>query len=240
MIIPSHLSHYCISFIYEFFFTKSRTIYIFEGDTMTYKTDDLPYAYDALEPYIDEETMHVHHDKHHVAYTTKLNAALEKHPKFFEKTAEEVLADLKSVPEDIRTTVRNNGGGHVNHNFFWSILGPDNHEPVGAIQEALEKTFGSLEAFKEQFTNAAATQFGSGWAWLVLDKGTLKIIARPNQDSPLSEGLVPLLAIDVWEHAYYLKYQNKRPDYITAFFNVIDWQKVNKKYEKALKQERYI
>lgn len=207
---------------------------------MTYKTDDLAYAYNALEPYIDEETMRIHHDKHHVAYTTKLNAAVEKHPEFFEKTAEELLADLQALPEDIRTAVRNNGGGHVNHNFFWSILGPENHEPKGAIKEAIEKTFESFDKFKEAFSNAAATQFGSGWAWLILDAGKLEILQTSNQDSPLSEGLIPLLNIDVWEHAYYLKYQNKRPDYITAFFNVVDWKKVNEKYEKALKREQYI
>ena len=201
---------------------------------MTYKLPELPYAYDALEPYIDEETMHLHHDKHHNTYVTNLNAAIEKHPELGEKTVEELLADFDSVPEDIKTAVRNNGGGHANHSFFWEILAPNaGGEPTGAIKEAIEETFGSFADFKEEFKAAATGRFGSGWAWLVIKDGKLAITSTANQDSPLMEGQTPVLGLDVWEHAYYLKYKNVRPDYINAFWNLINWDKVNEFYANA-------
>ena len=199
--------------------------------TKEYETPKLPYAYNALEPHIDEETMRIHHDKHHVAYTTKLNVAVSKHPELFNKEPEELLENIDALPANIRIAVRNNGGGHVNHAFFWSIMKKDT-TPQGKILEAINKTFGSIEEFKAEFTTAAATQFGSGWAWLASDvNGKLSAFSTANQDTPISEGKLPLIALDVWEHAYYLKYQNKRPDYIEAFFNVIDWEQVNKLYE---------
>ncbi|MGF1931186.1 superoxide dismutase [Enterococcus casseliflavus] len=201
---------------------------------MTYTLPDLPYAYDALEPYIDEETMHLHHDKHHNTYVTNLNAAIEKHPELGEKTVEELLADFSSVPEDIQTAVRNNGGGHANHTFFWEILGPNaGGEPTGAIKEAIEETFGSFEDFKEEFKTAATGRFGSGWAWLVVKDGKLAITSTANQDSPLMDSQTPVLGLDVWEHAYYLKYKNVRPDYINAFWSVVNWDKVNEYFAKA-------
>lgn len=201
---------------------------------MTYTLPDLPYAYDALEPYIDEETMHLHHDKHHNTYVTNLNAAIEKHPELGEKTVEELLADFSSVPEDIQTAVRNNGGGHANHTFFWEILGPNaGGEPTGAIKEAIEETFGSFEDFKEEFKTAATGRFGSGWVWLVVKDGKLAITSTANQDSPLMDGQTPVLGLDVWEHAYYLKYKNVRPDYINAFWSVVNWDKVNEYFAKA-------
>lgn len=201
---------------------------------MTYTLPDLPYAYDALVPYIDEETMHLHHDKHHNTYVTNLNAAIEKHPELGEKTVEELLADFSSVPEDIQTAVRNNGGGHANHTFFWEILGPNaGGEPTGAIKEAIEETFGSFEDFKEEFKTAATGRFGSGWAWLVVKDGKLAITSTANQDSPLMDGQTPVLGLDVWEHAYYLKYKNVRPEYINAFWSVVNWDKVNEYFAKA-------
>jgi Fe-Mn family superoxide dismutase len=193
---------------------------------MPYTLSPLPYEYDALEPFIDAQTMTIHHDKHHQAYVNNLNKALEKFPEWQSRTPEELLADLNVVPEEIRAAVRNNGGGVVNHNFFWQILAKDK-AISGEIQKAVDETFGSFEIFQEQFSKAAAGQFGSGWAWLVSNNGKLEIMATANQDSPLSVGKKPLLAIDVWEHAYYLKYQNRRPEYIAAFFNVINWEKVN-------------
>ncbi len=201
---------------------------------MTYTLPELPYAYDALEPYIDEETMHLHHDKHHNTYVTNLNAAIEKHPELGEKTVEELLADFDSVPEDIKTAVRNNGGGHANHSFFWEILAPNaGGEPTGASKEAIEETFGSFDDFKEEFKTAATGRFGSGWAWLVIKNGKLAITSTANQDSPLMEGQTPVLGLDVWEHAYYLKYKNVRPDYINAFWNLVNWDKVNEFYANA-------
>lgn len=201
---------------------------------MTYTLPDLPYAYDALEPYIDEETMHLHHDKHHNTYVTNLNAAIEKHPELGEKTVEELLADFSSVPEDIQTAVRNNGGGHANHTFFWEILGPNTGgEPTGAIKEAIDEAFGSFEDFKEEFKTAATGRFGSGWAWLVVKDGKLAITSTANQDSPLMDGQTPVLGLDVWEHAYYLKYKNVRPEYINAFWSVVNWDKVNEYFAKA-------
>ncbi|ROZ04248.1 superoxide dismutase [Enterococcus gallinarum] len=201
---------------------------------MSYTLPDLPYAYDALEPYIDEETMHLHHDKHHNTYVTNLNAAIEKHPELGEKSVEELLADFDSVPEDIKTAVRNNCGGHANHSFFWEILAPNaGGEPTGAIKEAIEETFGSFADFKEEFKTAATGRFGSGWAWLVIKDGKLAITSTANQDSPLMDGQTPVLGLDVWEHAYYLKYKNVRPDYINAFWSVVNWDKVNDFYAKA-------
>lgn len=200
---------------------------------MTYHLPDLPYAYDALEPYIDVETMHLHHDKHHNTYVTNLNAALEKYPELATKSAEELIADLASLPADIKTAVQNNGGGHVNHSFFWEILAPNaGGEPTGAIKEAIDATFGSFAELKAQFKTAATSRFGSGWAWLVLDNGTLAVTSTANQDSPLMAGQRPLLGLDVWEHAYYLKYKNVRPDYIDAFWNLVNWEKVNEHYAK--------
>ena len=201
---------------------------------MTYTLPDLPYAYDALEPYIDEETMHLHHDKHHNTYVTNLNAAIEKYPELGEKTVEELLSDMDAVPTDIKTAVRNNGGGHANHSFFWEIMAPNaGGEPTGEIKEAINEAFGDFSSFKEEFKKAAVGRFGSGWAWLVMENGKLAITSTANQDSPLMEGKTPILGLDVWEHAYYLKYKNVRPDYIAAFWNVINWDEVNKRFEAA-------
>ncbi|MBD9903584.1 superoxide dismutase [Enterococcus faecium] len=198
---------------------------------MTYTLPDLPYAYDALEPYIDEETMHLHHDKHHNTYVTNLNAAIEKYPELGEKTIEELLSDMDAIPTDIKTAVRNNGGGHANHSFFWEIMAPNaGGEPTGEIKEAINEAFGDFSSFKEEFKKAAAGRFGSGWAWLVMENGKLAITSTANQDSPLMEGKTPILGLDVWEHAYYLKYKNVRPDYIAAFWNVINWDEVNKRF----------
>lgn len=199
---------------------------------MTYILPDLPYAYDALEPYIDVETMHLHHDKHHNTYVTNLNAAIDKYPELKDKTVEELVSNLDSLPEDIRTAVRNNGGGHVNHSFFWQVLAPNaGGEPKGAIKEAIDITFGSFEKLKEEFKVAATSRFGSGWAWLVINNGKLEVISTANQDSPLMDGKIPVLGLDVWEHAYYLNYKNVRPNYIDAFWNLVNWNQVNKIYE---------
>ncbi|HUU27157.1 MAG TPA: superoxide dismutase [archaeon] len=192
----------------------------------------LPYAYDALEPYIDKETMQIHHMKHHQAYIDKLNAALEGHEDLKKKSPEDLLREFVSVPEGIRTAVRNHGGGHVNHSFFWPIL-KKGVTPGGAVAQAIDSAFGSFDNFKREFTNAALTLFGSGWAWLVVNGGKLEVTATPNQDSPLTQGKLALVGIDVWEHAYYLKYQNRRPDYVANFFNVIDWNKVNEHFRHA-------
>ncbi|EOS8036014.1 superoxide dismutase [Enterococcus hirae] len=201
---------------------------------MTYTLPDLPYAFDALEPYIDEETMHLHHDKHHNTYVTNLNAAIEKHPELGEKTIEELLSDMDAVPTDIKTAVRNNGGGHANHSFFWKIMAPNaGGEPTDAIKEAIDEAFGDFATFKEEFKKAAAGRFGSGWAWLVMENGKLAITSTANQDSPLMEGKTPILGLDVWEHAYYLKYKNVRPDYIEAFWNVVNWEEVNNRLSSA-------
>lgn len=187
----------------------------------------LPYPYDALEPHIDTRTMQIHHDKHHQGYVNKLNAALEGHADLQDKTVEELLSDLDALPESIRTAVRNNGGGHANHSLFWPSMSPDGGgEPDGALAQAINTAFGSFDAFKEQFSKAAATRFGSGWAWLCVGGGSLQVMSTPNQDSPLSQGLTPILGLDVWEHAYYLNYQNRRPDYIAAFWNVVNWDEV--------------
>ncbi|MDZ5712175.1 superoxide dismutase [Jeotgalibacillus haloalkalitolerans] len=201
---------------------------------MAYTLPELPYSYDALEPHFDKETMNIHHTKHHNTYVTKLNDALEGHDDLQAKSIDELVADLNSVPESIRTAVRNNGGGHANHSFFWKILSPNGGgEPSGDLASAINSKFGSFEKFKEEFAAAGAGRFGSGWAWLVVNNGELEITSTPNQDSPLTEGKTPVLGLDVWEHAYYLKYQNKRPDYINAFWSVVDWNAVEKLYTSA-------
>ena len=194
---------------------------------------DLPYSYDALEPYIDEETMHLHHDKHHNTYVNNVNAALAKHPEIGEDL-EQLLSDVETIPADIRQAVINNGGGHLNHALFWELMTPEKTEPSAALAADLEATFGSFEDFKAAFTTAATTRFGSGWAWLVVNPdGKLEVTSTANQDTPISEGKTPILGIDVWEHAYYVKYRNVRPDYIKAFFSVINWNKVNELYAAA-------
>ncbi|WP_166245540.1 superoxide dismutase [Paenibacillus turpanensis] len=202
---------------------------------MAHQLPPLPYANNALEPHIDETTMMIHHDRHHNAYVTNLNAALDKYPELHEKTLEALISDLNAVPEDIRTAVRNNGGGHANHSLFWETIAPNaGGEPTGALADAINSELGGFEKFKEEFAKAATTRFGSGWAFLAVSKdGKLKVYSLPNQDSPIMEGETPILGLDVWEHAYYLKYQNKRPDYIQAFFNVINWNEVGKRYEAA-------
>lgn len=194
----------------------------------------LPYAYDALEPYIDEATMKVHHTGHHAAYVNNLNAALDKHPELYDKSLEDLLASLDQVPEDIRTAVRNNGGGHWNHSFFWPLMKKNGGgSPSGELAQAIESQFGSFDAFKEEFGKVAAGRFGSGWAWLLVDKGgKLSLTSTPNQDNPIMEGKHPILGLDVWEHAYYLKYQNRRPEYIKAFWNVVNWEQVEKNYNQ--------
>ena len=197
---------------------------------MAHELPPLPYAYNALEPHIDEQTMRIHHDKHHGAYVTNLNAALEKHPELQAKSAEDLLRGIAEVPEAIRTAVRNNGGGHVNHTMFWEIMAPNaGGGPSGRIADAIKGTFGGFDTFKEQFGKAGLGRFGSGWAWLVQADGKLTIESTANQDSPLMEGKWPVFGLDVWEHAYYLKYQNRRADYISAWWNVINWDAVNKR-----------
>lgn len=194
----------------------------------------LPYHYDALEPFIDARTMEIHHTKHHQAYITNLNTALKEAPELGQLSLPDLLRKLDAVPETIRTAVRNHGGGHANHSFFWPTL-KTGVAAKGPAVEAITTTFGSFEAFKEQFSTAAVKLFGSGWAWLVLDNGVLRIFTTPNQDAPVMHGLTPILGIDVWEHAYYLLYQNRRPDYVAAFFNVINWEVINEHYLTALK-----
>ena len=193
----------------------------------------LPYAYDALEPHFDALTMEIHHSRHHQAYVNNLNAALEKHPELFEQSLEHLIANLGNVPEDIRTAVRNNGGGHLNHSLFWEILTPEgSKEPVGDLKSAIEATFGSFDAFKEKFAQAAATRFGSGWAWLVINaKGDLEVISTANQDHPSTDGHKAIFGLDVWEHAYYLKFQNKRPDYVSTWWHVINWSIAEEKFQ---------
>jgi Fe-Mn family superoxide dismutase len=202
---------------------------------MAYEVPPLPYAYNALEPHIDEQTMHLHHDKHHAAYVTKLNGAVEKYPDLAKKSAEELIRNLSALPEDVRGVIRNNGGGHVNHSMFWQIMGPNKGGAAsGAVGEAITKTFGGFDAFKEKFEAAGVNQFGSGWAWLVRTKaGAFEIKSTANQDNPMSSGEFPVLGNDVWEHAYYLKYQNRRPDYLKAWWNVVNWDEVNKRLAQA-------
>lgn len=202
---------------------------------MAFTLPSLPYPHDALEPYIDKQTMEIHHGKHHQAYINNANAALEKYSNLQSKTAEELIADLNAVPEEIRTVIRNNAGGHANHSFFWTVMGPNaGGAPKGELADAINKKFASLDNFKAEFAKAATTRFGSGWAWLSVDgKGDLVVTSTANQDSPLSDKLKPILGLDVWEHAYYLKYQNRRPDYVTAFWSVVNWEKVAEYYKKA-------
>jgi superoxide dismutase, Fe-Mn family len=200
---------------------------------MAYELPPLPYPFDALEPHIDAKTMEIHHDKHHQAYITNANNALKDYPQLAAKPVEELIADLSAVPEAIRTAVRNNAGGHVNHSFFWVILGPNaGGSPKGMLSDAITSTFGSFDQFKEKFQAAGAGRFGSGWVWLVINKaGSLEISSTPNQDNPIMDGLKPLFGVDVWEHAYYLKYQNRRPDYLKAVRNVIDWDAVGEHFK---------
>jgi Fe-Mn family superoxide dismutase len=207
---------------------------------MVHELSALPYAYDELEPYIDARTMEIHHDKHHAAYINNLNAALAKHPELESKSLDALIAKLNNLPEDIRTAVRNNGGGHWNHTFFWNVMGKnDGSGPKGVLANAIQKNFGSFDQFQEKFIHAGATRFGSGWAWLVVnEQGELSVVSTPNQDNPLMDASdasgTPILSVDVWEHAYYLKYQNRRPDYLKAFFNVINWDAVSENYAGAL------
>ena len=197
---------------------------------MAHQLPSLPYAFDALEPHIDAQTMQIHHGKHHQAYINNLNAALEAHPDLQAKSVEDLIKDLNALPEAIRTAVRNNGGGHANHSLFWTLMAPNaGGTPTGKAADAINGAFGSFDSFKEQFGKAATTRFGSGWAWLVSSSGKLAIESTANQDSPIMEGKKPILGLDVWEHAYYLKYQNRRPDYIAAFWNVVNWAKVNER-----------
>jgi Fe-Mn family superoxide dismutase len=204
---------------------------------MAHEVPALPYDYAALEPFIDTQTMHLHHDKHHQAYVTNLNAALEKAPELQKLSAEELIKGLENVPEAIRTAVRNNGGGHVNHSMFWKIMAPNaGGEPTGAIGDAIKSTFGDFNAFKEKFNDAGVKQFGSGWAWLVRDNGgKLQIVSSPNQDNPMSQGFQPIMGNDVWEHAYYLKYQNRRADYLKEWWNVVNWAELNKRFQDGQK-----
>ncbi len=205
----------------------------------TYKLPELSYSYDALEPFIDARTMEIHHTKHHQAYINNLNQALEKTPKLRDAPLERLLSDLASVPEEIRTAVRNNGGGHANHSLFWQLIGPKKGgSPKGQLAQAIKNEFGSFEKFKEIFNKAAATRFGSGWSWLSVNKeGKLTVHSTPNQDSPYIDGFKPIVGLDVWEHAYYLKYQNRRPEYIEAFWNIVNWENAEKFYLDALKQK---
>jgi Fe-Mn family superoxide dismutase len=194
----------------------------------------LPYAFDALEPHIDAQTMQIHHDKHHATYVTKLNEALQAHPDLQAKSVEDLLRGFDAVPQAIQTAVRNHGGGHANHSLFWQVMGPGGGgEPDGDLATALTEQFGGFQPFKEKLTNAAANQFGSGWGWLVFSNGNLEVVAKPNQDSPLMEGKTPLLGVDVWEHAYYLKYQNRRPDYLAAWWNTVRWSEVADRLRRA-------
>ncbi|MGH2626007.1 MAG: superoxide dismutase [Anaerolineales bacterium] len=201
---------------------------------MMHELPSLPYAFDALEPHIDARTMEIHHGKHHATYVNKLNEALQAHPELQDKSVEELLRVFDTVPEAIRTAVRNHGGGHANHSLFWQVMGPDaGGEPGGELAAAIDRELGGFPQLKEKLTNAAANQFGSGWGWLVVAGGKLEVLARPNQDSPLMEGKTPILGVDVWEHAYYLKYQNRRPDYLAAWWNVVRWPAVAERYRRA-------
>lgn len=195
-----------------------------------YELPALPYKFDALEPYIDALTMEIHHDRHHATYVNNLNAAIEGYD-IGDKTVEELISDLNAIPENIRTVVRNNGGGHANHTLFWQIMGPDcGGTPVGKLSAAIDETFEDYEQFKTKFSDAATKRFGSGWAWLIVKNGKLEITSTPNQDSPLMEGFTPILGLDVWEHSYYLKYQNRRPEYIKSFWNVVNWKEVDRRF----------
>ena len=205
---------------------------------MSYQLPNLSYSVDALEPHIDARTMEIHHGKHHQTYINNLNAALESNPDLSSKSVDDLISDLSQVPEDIRGAVRNNGGGHSNHSFFWQVISPSGGGiPIGSLNDAITSAFGSFDAFKDAFTKAALTRFGSGWAWLIKSGDSVAVTSTPNQDSPLMEGIAdatgtPLIGLDVWEHAYYLNYQNRRPDYISAFWNVVDWDRANALFEK--------
>jgi len=203
---------------------------------MAHEVPDLPYPFDALEPHIDARTMEIHHDKHHAGYVKKLDAALDGHPDLQAKSVEDLLRGIDRVPEDIRTAVRNNGGGHANHSLFWTVMSPDGGGgPDGRLQDAIVDAFGGLDDFKKKLSSAASGQFGSGWGWLTVGSGGgLEVLSRPNQDSPLMDGKTPILGVDVWEHAYYLKYQNKRDDYLEAWWNVVNWPEVAQRYQRAL------
>ncbi|MEX0691515.1 MAG: superoxide dismutase [Gemmatimonadales bacterium] len=201
---------------------------------MAHELPKLPYAHNALEPHIDARTMEIHHGKHHQAYVTNLNAALDKHPELHKKSLEDLLRGINSVPEDIRMAVRNHGGGHHNHSLFWLVMAPKaGGVPSGKLADAIKATFGGFDKFKEQLGQAAATRFGSGWAWLVLSGGKLEVLSTANQDSPLMDGKTPILGLDVWEHAYYLHYQNRRPDYVGAWWNVVNWDEVARRFEST-------
>jgi Fe-Mn family superoxide dismutase len=201
---------------------------------MAYSLPDLPYGYDALKPHIDARTMEIHHTKHHNTYITNVNTALEGHPDLAGKEVEGLIGDLDAVPEDIRTAVRNNGGGHANHSLFWTVMSGDSGAPGGDLAAAIDSDLGGLDAFKEKFATAGATRFGSGWAWLVVKDGKLEVLSTPNQDNPIMSGDgTPILGLDVWEHAYYLNYQNRRPDYIAAFWNVVNWDEVARRFAAA-------
>jgi Fe-Mn family superoxide dismutase len=202
---------------------------------MAFELPPLPYEFNALEPTIDAQTMQLHHDKHHQAYINNLNAALESHPELQKKTAEELITNLSAIPEQIRAAVRNNGGGHVNHSMFWQIMTPKGGgNPSGAVGDAIQQTFGGFTDFQTKFNDAGTKQFGSGWAWLARGRdGKLQVLSTPNQDNPLSQGLFPIMGNDVWEHAYYLKYQNRRPDYLKAWWSVVNWKEINKRFEES-------
>jgi len=200
---------------------------------MPHALPNLPYTYAALEPHIDARTMEVHYKNHHQTYVDKLNAAIEKHPELADKSVEELVADLDMVPEDIRTAVRNHGGGHLNHSLFWTILSPTKSEPSAALAAALEAKFGSVQDFKVQFSEKATLLFGSGWVWLVVDGKDLAIVTTPNQDNPVTDGKTPIMGIDIWEHAYYLKHQNRRPEYVAAFWEVVNWDEVSRRFAEA-------
>ena len=203
---------------------------------MSHQLPKLPYAFDALEPYVDSKTMEIHYGKHHAAYVAKLNEALKDNPKFADMPVIDLCLQINAVPENVRGAVRNNGGGHANHTLFWEIMGPKcGGEPKGSVADVIKKTFGSFQAFQEKFTAAATTRFGSGWAWLVTSQGNLEVTSTPNQDNPWMEGKTPILGLDVWEHAYYLKYQNRRPDYIQSWWSCVHWDAVNARFEKAKK-----
>ena len=198
---------------------------------MAFTLPQLPYAFDALEPHIDATTMQIHHGKHHQTYVNNLNAAIEKAPELAGKSLDDLMSGIDKVPEAVRTAVRNNGGGHWNHSLFWEIMSPSGGEPTGTLADALQDSFGGLARFKEQWATAGTGRFGSGWVWLLNDGGKLSIMSTPNQDNPLMEGKTPILGVDVWEHAYYLKYQNRRPDYIAAWWNVVNWDEVSRRFE---------
>jgi len=208
-----------------------------EVKAVTFEVPALAYAYEALEPYIDAQTMHLHHDKHHQAYVDNANAAIAKTPELAGKSPEELLKDLNAIPEAVRTALRNNAGGHVNHSMFWAIMAPNaGGAPTGPIADAIKQTFGDFAQFQEKLNDAGVKQFGSGWTWLALGHNGLQVLSTPNQDNPISQGLHPIMGNDVWEHAYYLKYQNRRAEYLKAWWNVVNWDEVNKRYSAALKK----